>query len=165
MGLSGTEVVYSRRSQRNASIVIKIYTSIREGQTAVRAAGKDSIKVCVVFDDGRKSFGVGKFPSVMRVASVESVLKRLGDTLDRAIDRATEWIDLDAWKPSAQLPIKQSPAPIAPMASPSHVAVPSAASAAVDDREEGNAFGAPQKTKKASQPSLEEMASKLVVPF
>ena len=87
------EIVYSRSSARNPNVHIKVYTSIKEGQSQVRAAGKDAIRVCVVFDNGRKSFGVGKFSPVLRVHSVESVLGRLHQRLIDAAKRGNEWID------------------------------------------------------------------------
>jgi hypothetical protein len=71
------EVVYIKRSTVDPSLMIKVYTSIRDGATAVRAAGRDAIRVCVVWDNGVRSFGVGKFDPVMRVHSVQSVLSRL----------------------------------------------------------------------------------------
>ena len=86
------EVVYVRASTRNPDVKIKVYTSIREGRAAARGNGKDSIKVCVVFDNGRKSFGIGKFPRVHRTGSTEAVLGRVLDRLKVAAARATEWI-------------------------------------------------------------------------
>lgn len=87
------EVVYQRRSTRNPDVMMKVFTSIRTGRSAVRACGKDSIKVAVVFETPRKSFGIGKFPPVFRVASIESVLRRLRERLMDASKRANEWID------------------------------------------------------------------------
>lgn len=88
----GQEVVYSRKSAYNPNVLIKVYTSIRVGQSSVRAAGTDAIRVCCVFDNGRRSFGIGKFPPVMRVASVDSVLKRLFERLQAAAARAKAWM-------------------------------------------------------------------------
>ncbi len=86
------EIVYTRSSQRNPDVKIKVYTSIRVGRTVVRGAGKDAVRVCVVFDNGRKSFGIGKFPSIPRVHSVESVLRRTDERLRLAKLRAVEWM-------------------------------------------------------------------------
>jgi len=90
------EVVYIRKSERDPSVQIKVYTSIRVGRTVVRARGKDSIKVAVVFDNGRKSFGIGKFTAVPRVHSVESVLRRTDERLKSAMLRAVEWLNEQA---------------------------------------------------------------------
>jgi hypothetical protein len=87
------EVVYVRKSQKNPDVVIKVYTSIRDGASNVRNSGRDAIRVCSVFDNGRKSFGIGKFPPVFRVTSVESVLGRLKDRIMDAAKRANEWIE------------------------------------------------------------------------
>lgn len=90
----GNEVVYFRRSSRNPDVRIKVYTSIRVGQVAVRNAGKDSIKVCAVFENARKSFAVApKLQPVFRVASVESVLERLKGRVKEAAELANKWID------------------------------------------------------------------------
>ncbi len=88
----GNEVVYFRRSKARPSVQIKVYTSIRIGRTSARATGKDSIKVCVVFDDGCRRFGIGKFPHINRVHSEESVLARIGEKLQMAAARAAEWM-------------------------------------------------------------------------
>ncbi len=93
-GQQGNEVVFFRRSQRNPDVRIKVYTSIRIGQTAVRNAGKDSIKVCAVFENARKSFAVApKLQPVFRVTSVESVLARLKERIKEAAELANKWID------------------------------------------------------------------------
>jgi hypothetical protein len=92
------EVVYIKRSQVDPSLMIKVYTSIRDGATAVRAAGRDAIRCCVVWDNGSRSFGVGKFQPVMRVHSVQSVLDRLNIRLTEAVQRAKEWLQEQADK-------------------------------------------------------------------
>jgi hypothetical protein len=89
----GREIVYIRRSSRNPDVCIKVYTSIKVGERTVRASGRDSIKVCCVFDNGRRSFGIGKFPPVLRVDSEASILARLDARIRAAAARATEWMD------------------------------------------------------------------------
>lgn len=89
----GNEIVYTRKSQRNPNVVMKVYTSIRVGQQAVRAAGKDAIRVCVAFEGARRNFGIGRFNPVLRVTSVESIFNRLKERLLEASKRANEWID------------------------------------------------------------------------
>ena len=89
------EVVYVRKSTRNPDVQLKVYTSVKDGQAQVRNAGKDAIRVCAVFDNGARSFGVGKFNPIMRVTSVESVLSRLKERLMEAAKRANEWISQD----------------------------------------------------------------------
>ncbi len=91
-GVQREEVVYVRASQRNPDVKIKVYTSVRVGRPVVRGAGKDAVRVCVVFDNGRRSFGIGKFPSVPRVHSVESVLRRTDERIRAAKLRAVEWM-------------------------------------------------------------------------
>jgi hypothetical protein len=104
------EVVYVRSSQRNPDVKIKVYTSIRVGRTVVRGAGKDAVRVCVVFDNGRKSFGIGKFPSIPRVHSVESVLRRTDERLRLAKLRAVEWMkEQDARFGRTPAPVQTNP--------------------------------------------------------
>lgn len=96
------EVVYVRRSRANSSVVIKVYTSVRVGDAAARRSGKDSIKVCAVFDDGRRSFGICKLPRVHRTGSAEKVLGRVLSRIKDAAERANRWIaDNDASARSA----------------------------------------------------------------
>lgn len=90
--LQRNEVVYVRSSRRNPDVKIKVYTSIRTGRSSARARGKDSIKVCAVFDNGRKSFGIGKFPRVHRTGSTGAVLDRVLSRIKDAAARANEWI-------------------------------------------------------------------------
>lgn len=86
------EVVYSRAHARNPDVKVKVYTSIRVGASSARRRGKDSIKVCTVFDNGRKQFGIGKFPRIHRTGSTEKVLKRTLGRMREAWARGTEWI-------------------------------------------------------------------------
>lgn len=86
------EVVYTQTHGDNPNVKIKVYTSIRVGQAAVRACGADSIKVATVFDDGAKRFGVGKFPHILRVGSEQEVLDRIQERLTAAYKRGSEWL-------------------------------------------------------------------------
>lgn len=87
------EVVYVRRSARNPDVMIKVYTSVRVGDSVVRPSGSDAIRVCVVFDNGRKSFGIAKLGPVHRVHSVESVMRRLRERLQEAARNGKRWMD------------------------------------------------------------------------
>lgn len=87
------EIVYIKRSKVDPNLMLKVYTSIAVGSTAVRAAGKDALRCCVVWDNGLgRSFGVGKFNPVFRVHSVQSVLERLELRLKEAAQRARDWL-------------------------------------------------------------------------
>lgn len=86
------EVVYSRVHQGDPNVKILVYTSIRIGRQSARGNGQDSIKVCTIFDNGSRSFGIGKFPHVFRVTSVESVLERMYEKMRAAYARGSEWI-------------------------------------------------------------------------
>lgn len=90
--LCRNEVVYVRSHKLDPDVKIKVYTSIRTGQGSARRRGKDSIKVCTVFDNGRKSFGIGRFPRVHRTGSVDKVLERTLQRMRAAYVRGTEWL-------------------------------------------------------------------------
>jgi len=83
-----------------ASVVrVRVYTSIPVGGTSVKRSGRDSIRVCTIgqFRSG-KTFGIGKFPPVFRVKSVESVLRRIDERVEAAMRRGTEWYRENAVK-------------------------------------------------------------------
>lgn len=102
------EIVYIKRSAVDPSLMIKVYTSISTRNTAaVRAAGRDAIRCCVVWDNGSRSFGVGKFQPVMRVHSVQSVLDRLNIRLAEAVQRAKEWLQEQADKRQREEDLRQ----------------------------------------------------------
>ncbi len=88
----GNELVYKRYSSRNPNVVIKVYTSIAKSGTQ-RTNGNDSIKVAVVFDNGKRAFGIGKFPPVFRVTDTDSIIDRVHSRILDATKRANEWID------------------------------------------------------------------------
>lgn len=86
------EIVYVRKHSKDPRVQVKVYTSIREGSTAVRRNGADAIKVAAVYDDGRRSFGVGKFPRILRTGSTKAVLDRMLQRMRQAYSRCNEWV-------------------------------------------------------------------------
>src|SRR4051812_13904194 len=86
----GQEIVYVRSHDKCPQLKIKVFTSIRVGRQTARDCGRDSIKVCVAFESNWRSFGVGKFPPVFRVTSVESTLERMLLRMREAYKRANE---------------------------------------------------------------------------
>jgi len=90
--LCRNEVVYVRAHDRCPDLKVKVYTSIRTGAGSARNCGKDSIKVCAVFDDGRRSFGVGRFPRVHRTGSTRAVLERTLERMRAAYARCSQWL-------------------------------------------------------------------------
>lgn len=85
------QVVYVKQHDCCRNVIVKVYTSIPIGGTGVRRAGKDSIRVCTAYESSKKNFGVGKFPYIARVSSVESVVKRMLETVKKAWARGDEW--------------------------------------------------------------------------
>lgn len=90
-GIANEEVVYGKRFSPNPDLVIKVYTSIRSQCAAARDVGKDAIRVVVIFDNGKKTFGVGKFSRVYRTTSQESVHERTLDRINQALARCEQW--------------------------------------------------------------------------
>jgi hypothetical protein len=89
----GHEVVYERCSARDPNVRLKVYTSIRDGAVNARNCGKDSIKVCCVYQSPTRSFGVGRFPHINRVGDTQAVLDRILEKIIAAAKRGNEWID------------------------------------------------------------------------
>ncbi len=153
------EIVYHKRSTVNQGLMIKVYTSIREGQSSVRPAGKDAIRVCCVFDDGHRSFGVGKFDHVMRVHSVQSTLERLEERLKEATARAKEWLVEKGYSAPA-------PAPVPTIEQVDMVMKNIRAD--LERKQEQAAYMAEMEREAAlvqREPTFEEYAQTLVVPF
>lgn len=86
-----TEVVYVFNHKVNKNIQIKVYTSIKIGNQAARGCGKDAIRVCAVFNNGKKSFGIAKLPRVYRTGSVDKVLDRMLERMREAYSVSTDW--------------------------------------------------------------------------
>jgi hypothetical protein len=75
----GEEIVYGRAHNADASYVVKVYTSIRQGSSVARRCGQDAIRVVAV----RGERGIFKGTRVHRTGTVDGVL-------DRMIERARE---------------------------------------------------------------------------
>jgi len=89
------EVVYVRAHEDCPDVVVKVYTSIGTRYNGTRGNGRDSIKVCTVFDDGRKRFGIGKFPRIHRTGSTEAVFGRMLERMRAAYARGSQWLRED----------------------------------------------------------------------
>jgi hypothetical protein len=90
--VQATEVVYIFHHQKDPRVVIKVYTSLRVGAKTARGRGEDAIRVATVFDDGHRSFGVGKFPKVLRTGSEQLILDRIYSRIREAYLRGSDFI-------------------------------------------------------------------------
>jgi hypothetical protein len=79
-----SEVVYVFSHLKNPHVKIKVYTSLGVGRRWARPCGEDAIRVATVFEDGVRSFGIGKFPKVLRTGSEEAILERIYDRIREA---------------------------------------------------------------------------------
>lgn len=80
------EVVYQREHHRDATYMIKVYTSVAAGNAKARGNGADAIRVVAVRypkEHPWRAYGVAKLPRVYRTGSVEKVFAR---TLERMRD-------------------------------------------------------------------------------
>lgn len=90
-GFQLTEVVYERAHAENPAVKVRVFTSITDGRDKVRRCRADAIKVATVVA-GRKTYGIGKFPRILRTGSTEKVLARMLERMRAAYKRGTEWI-------------------------------------------------------------------------
>ena len=90
--VQGTEVVYIFSHLLDKNVKIKVYTSLRDGASQARACGKDAIRVVTAFESETKSFGVGKFPKILRTGSEQAVLDRLYARIQEAYLRGSDFI-------------------------------------------------------------------------
>ncbi len=90
-GVQHSEVIYTRTHSKVPAIKVVVYTSISVGSVKARAKGADAIRVCTIYDDGSKSFGIGKFPKVLRTGSEDAVLTRIGERIRLALIRGGEY--------------------------------------------------------------------------
>lgn len=97
--VQGTTVVYLFRHLRDPRVIVKVYTSLRVGSRYARRCGEGSIRVATVFDDGQRSFGVGKFPKVLRTGSEQLILDRVYSRIREAYRRGSDFIRMNsaAW--------------------------------------------------------------------
>src|SRR5271166_5240552 len=70
---SRDEIVYRKRSEANQNLLIKVFTSIGTGEAVGRECGADAIRVCAIFSNGQKEFGVCKTTRVHTTTSQESI--------------------------------------------------------------------------------------------
>ena len=90
----GTEIVYCFAHQKNPKLMVKVFTSISEGQTQARDCGKDAIRILTVYENKNtgKSFAVWKGARVYRTGTVEGVLERMLERCREAYQAATDKI-------------------------------------------------------------------------
>lgn len=85
------EIVYIKPYSGKDHVVVKCYTSIKDGSANARDVGRDAIRIVAIFDDGEKSFGLYKGARVHRTTSQESVHARTMSRIGEAFTRCKEW--------------------------------------------------------------------------
>lgn len=90
---SRREVVYERSHDKDPGYRVVVYTSISAGNAKARKLGADAIRVCAIYEDVGRSFGVAKLPRVFRTGSVDAVLARTLERMRDAYARCTQRIN------------------------------------------------------------------------
>lgn len=104
----GNEVVYFRKHDRYPNIQVKVYTSIKIGSVVARTCGDDAIRVVSIFDDGKKSFGIGKFPRVYRTGTQDAVFERTLIRMKQAYQSCNEWLRTQRERQAREMARKSS---------------------------------------------------------
>lgn len=74
---SGKEVVFERANHKDPRLKVRVFTSIKVGSETVRKKGADAIRVVLVFQDKKQSFGVCSAKRVFRSGATDRVLNRM----------------------------------------------------------------------------------------
>jgi hypothetical protein len=92
-GIQGVEVVYFKPCKEDPRMVVKCYTSIKEGNDVARDCGKDAVRIVAVFVpvNGDKSYPLYKGSRVYRTTSQASVHQRTLFRIEEAFARCQEW--------------------------------------------------------------------------
>lgn len=106
--IQGAEVVYVRDSSRNPCVKMKVYTSITDGNSTARQSGTDAIRVCIIYDDGQRSIGLGRFTPVHRTTNEDAILQRLLERMLEASRFTDTWINDHPNFPTASTPLKRN---------------------------------------------------------
>lgn len=91
-GVQGNEVIFTRLHDKNKNLQVKVYSSLTDGLNKVRGCGKDAIRVCAVFDDGNKSFGIKGSTRVFRVGEESRLYDRLHKRMQEAYGQCNSWL-------------------------------------------------------------------------
>ena len=75
------ELIYRRQHHLDPTMFIKVCTSLPAKRGDTRKNGSDSIKIMLIFDNGKRSGCLYKATRVFRTGTEEGVIER---TLDRA---------------------------------------------------------------------------------
>lgn len=104
--VANNEVVYARSYRDNKNLCIKVYTSISIDAFVARGCGEDAIRICAVWDNGQRSFGVGSFKRVYRTGSQDKVFTRVRERIEEATERCAEWLAEQVAKNSTLAPVE-----------------------------------------------------------
>jgi hypothetical protein len=90
---SGNEIVIMRRHDIDQRLVIKIYTSIRDGSASAREVNADAIRIIALFE-ATKVYPIFNGKHVYRTGSQEKVEMRTLQRAREAYKRCNQWLRL-----------------------------------------------------------------------
>lgn len=83
-GIQGKEVIFTRPHHKNKNLQVKVYSSLAVGEKMARGCGGDAIRICAIFDDDQRSYGIKKFPRIYRVGTEDRLYQRLLERMREA---------------------------------------------------------------------------------
>lgn len=84
------EEVYERTHDRDSRYTVKVYSSIRRGESEARECGADAIRVVALLETSTKVYPIFKSARVYRSGTVEAVLERMIERARSAYARCNE---------------------------------------------------------------------------
>lgn len=107
----GSEVVFQRASSKVPGCIVKVYSSIRDGETSARDVGKDAVRIVGVFQSGEKSYPLYKGARVYRTTSQASVHQRTLSRIEEADARFDQWANEQVAKRAQRTETVSAPSP------------------------------------------------------
>jgi hypothetical protein len=90
---SGEEIVMIRRHNKEQRLIIKIYTSIRDGSSLAREVNADAIRTIALFETPTKVYPIFKGKNVYRVGRTQAeVEERVLERARAAYVRCNKWL-------------------------------------------------------------------------
>ena len=88
----GKEIVYAKEHSANKDLVVKVFTSISNGQASARSVGADAVRIVALHNGGNRFYPVFKSVRVHRTTSQESIQERVLSRINEAFARCDEYI-------------------------------------------------------------------------
>src|SRR5260221_8725126 len=100
--IQGSEVVYEHSLEIDNDIIIRIYTSVSEGDAEAREYGTDALRVIAIHSKDNKTVGVYKGSRIYRTGSQEKIHLRIKERIKEAFETCVHWKEKNPTNPGAQ---------------------------------------------------------------